>query len=617
MVGTRPERGYGKRPQGELPGRPGTLHQVFQGSEQFASLLVRQGVRVQEVVARTYGRGAWSQFSGRDLAAHLGRAAADWERQLGGLVHDTSQWAKEARCSLLFLTQNTYASMVAGMGALLAGFDVAFVPLQASQAEITRCLEVFGGCGLVTDRDELVGSLGGYGKPVFNLGGSVWIAQDPHPFPRAFELLRASRMVSRGGRLEDEPLVRRGRLGRVQFLSFGNDGFQRPEELDLDCFPFVAQSFLQHLGAPPGLFWQTMELLPTSTPLCHLAQVCVLLRNGILGFPHPPSSWEANVQVLRPTVLFTGPEGLGRVVQFADEVASRQQFRGKAPGGTGRLGKAQDFLQSWKAQKYPERFLGVSSRVLRRVSRFSAGRKLVDAATGDLRLIVHGLGPVAPSRADLLARYGVAVVETYGVTAACGLLSSNVFESPYAGVIGWPLPHVSFRLGSSSVLEYQFSQAGAQVFGGSAVAWRETGDMGQMSPKGFVICGRKKHLFLTAGGGILSPVQVEQMFRAHEWIRDVCLVGDKLPFLAALIALNPETYGEWLADPGPVEAKVMSVIASVNGNLPRNATIKKFLVLDRPFQEADGERLASGGLNRLRILETRRHQIQALYGLPG
>jgi long-chain acyl-CoA synthetase len=370
----------------------------------------------------------------------------------------------------------------------------------------------------------------------------------------------------------------------------------------------TAQNFIIHLQPPPGLFWKTLELVPPSNPFSHLSRFATLLRNGVLGFPNQASDWESNLRILRPTLLFASRPELESVVAHVEKIAQRPGFKARTTAG-GRIDQARAMLSSNRALKLPEAVFDAAGRVLRMVSRFAVGETFVDEAVGQLRCVVHGLAPAQESHVRCLERIGVPVVETYGVTAAAGLLSSNTFEAPHFNLIGSPLPHVSFRLGAHSLLEYKLATS---VFKDSGV-WQETGDVAQMTPFGFAITGRKKHLFVTAGGVTVSPVRLEGLFKEHEIIADACVVGDKMPYLAALIVLSPQAYADYQARTEEIKERVQDIVTAVNETLSRFATIKKFVVLDKPFLEQDGEKLSSGSLNRLKIYETRRALIENLY----
>jgi long-subunit acyl-CoA synthetase (AMP-forming) len=134
-----------------------------------------------------------------------------------------------------------------------------------------------------------------------------------------------------------------------------------------------------------------------------------------------------------------------------------------------------------------------------------------------------------------------------------------------------------------------------------------------MTPFGFKITGRRKHLFVTAGGLTISPVRLEQLLCEFQEILDACIVGDKMPYLSALVVLSADAQAEFRTEPEKIRDVLQQHIGRVNETLPRHATIKKFLVLEKPFQESLGEKLPTGSLNRLKINETRKSEIESLY----
>ena len=206
-------------------------------------------------------------------------------------------------------------------------------------------------------------------------------------------------------------------------------------------------------------------------------------------------------------------------------------------------------------------------------------------------------------------RLGIPVIESYGTTATAGVLSSTSYDAPTFNLIGSPLAHVVFRLGNNSTLEYKIN---SDLFE-HAQTWQETGDVVQMTAHGFAIAGREKHLFVTAGGMTVSPLRLERLLKDSPLVGDVCIVGDRMPYLAALIVLSQEASTEYRLDSERIKGEVAEAVAKVNETLPRNVTIKKFQILEKAFQENLGEKLPNGDINRLRIQETQNSIIQDLY----
>ena len=110
---------------------------------------------------------------------------------------------------------------------------------------------------------------------------------------------------------------------------------------------------------------------------------------------------------------------------------------------------------------------------------------------------------------------------------------------------------------------------------------------------------------------MVSPVRIEQAFRGEEPIEDACLVGDLMPYLVLLVVPSAHSLND--LDEPVLRDKIQDQINKVNESLPRNVTIKKFALLNRPFSEQEGEKLPNGSLNRHRIFESRKTDIQSLY----
>ncbi len=599
-------------------------NQLFKGSESFFDLLLKQSAKINYVTIRTYCNGAWHQLSGKDFCSHLGRAVEYWTNLLPLSERQHGQ-------SVILIGRNSYNSFVAMIGAVLAGLDVMCAPSQMSKSDLKWCLNYFKGVAIATDIDELASQLDGFSVPVLNISSAAWMPQDKHSEPQLLSLYREYKITGVSSLpikkdLEQSSDTTKEQIkvtltvvpenspwrsikpGRFSFVSFGHDGFQKPEILMADALVITAQNFIIHAEFPKQIFWKSMELMMPSNPFAHLSRYCAMLKNGIIGFPNPSTDWETNLRILRPSYIFASSPEMDQVCSFIDLVA-RRSIRNPRFQLSEKIEKIQNLLASNRAMKIPEGAFDIMKRSLRKASRFISGQSFLKEAVEDLRFIVHGLAPAQEVYVKNLEKLGIPVLESYGTTHAAGMLSSNLFHAAHYKVIGTPLPHVNFRLGAHSTLEYRLS---FPVFE-NAGKWEETGDVAQMTPFGFIITGRKRHLFVTLGGTVVSPVRLEQLLKEDEIISDVCVIGDKMPYLSALIVLNHNALADYRASPEKIKEQVQSIVNRVNESLPRNVTLKKFSILDKPFTEASGEKLTNGEINRLKIQETRANLISSLY----
>lgn len=641
-----------------------------QDARMFLRLLSRLWVRDDRVFVRNYGQGVWQQFSGRDFVAHLGRSAAGWEeflaeqqklktarseaQEAGRHTTRKQDFVRGGRACLMCVGTQTYASWITSYGALLAGADVFFAPEQLNDAELRDTCQQFSVDAIVCEPHQLLPRYKKLGLPVFHTVQATWAGDDGSAPPASvvgYNRLEEQRRQTRSGvtgpsgaaasgssshaDAADEAAARSGgsaegegadahtvaaehdshaeseggATGDLLFVSIGNDGYHKKVRLSFNAFMVAAQNFLLHVDVPASVQWQTIELMPLAHPFAHTARLAVLLKSGVLGFMNPDAEWDNNLGILQPSCLFVGPAELAMVADHVTEVRRRTVYRSRVALSEG-LSPARDYLQGARSLKLPPVLFGGASLALRAASRQIVGSGFTREATGNLRFIVHALSAAQRLPVRVMERVGVPVIETYGKTAACGLLSSNSFSHPHFNLIGSPLPHVSYRLAADSLLEYRLSSD----YFDDAGDWISSGDIAQMTPYGFSIVGRKEHQIRTRGGVVIFPARFERRLTDTDIIEQACIVGDSMPFLGALVVLSPEARAAYTREPDRIRAEIAQVVGEVNETLPRNGTLKKFEILDEPFLESRGEVLPNGAINRVRILETRHAVIRKIYG---
>jgi len=157
--------------------------------------------------------------------------------------------------------------------------------------------------------------------------------------------------------------------------------------------------------------------------------------------------------------------------------------------------------------------------------------------------------------------------------------------------------------------------------------WLHTGDLGELDDDGFLsITGRKKDLIITAAGKNVAPAVLEDRLRAH-WLVSQCLVvGDARPYIAVLVAADPETLAQWKTERGKPEAThaevvrdpefqaaIQAAVDEANKAVSRAEAIKKFAVLEEDFTEAGGQLTPTLKVRRQVVMEQYSAQIAALY----
>jgi long-subunit acyl-CoA synthetase (AMP-forming) len=490
----------------------------------------------------------------------------------------------------------TYADWMTSYGALLQGIDVFFAPEQLSGRELKLCLKTMGIVAVICDANLFAERYKNLGLPIYQTESRTWVPGDREPL--------AEPLGAEAGVQERQQV-----LGDLLFLSVGNDGYHRRVRLSLDAFMLVAQNFLLNLEAPSWFEWRSIEMVSPSHPFAHTMRLALLLKNGVVGFLNPSADWQANLEVLRPTCLFVGPTDMAQIAGHVTAVRRRSQHRSRVAMSEG-LGVVRKFLEGGRSFRLSPELYATVSKSIRKASQLVVGGGFMAEATGDVKFIVHGLAAANKNHVRTMDRLGIPVIETYGKTAACGVLASNTYEEPHLNLIGRPLAHVSFRLAEDSLLEYQLASSKFE----DGESWVPSGDVAQMTPFGYAIVGRKLHQITTRGGVVVSPALFEWKLTEGDLIAQACIVGDNLPFLGVLLVLAPEARVVFEQNPDAVREQVNQILDAVNETLPRDGTIKKFEILSVPFLETTGEILPNGAVNRVRILETRVDEIAKLYG---
>jgi long-chain acyl-CoA synthetase len=225
------------------------------------------------------------------------------------------------------------------------------------------------------------------------------------------------------------------------------------------------------------------------------------------------------------------------------------------------------------------------------------------------------------------------LIEGYGLTEG-GVLTLNPLDRPKSGSIGVALPGVELRLAEDGELLAKSATLFAGYYKDPASTaavlrdgWLCTGDIAEVDSGGYVyITGRKKELIVSSNGKKIYPARIEGLFKAEPIVNQVVLIGDRLPFVTALMTINvanAETLkgmepfkgrepGEVAVAP-PVVTEIQKAVARVNKQLAPFEQIRKFRILERDFSIETGELTPTMKVRRNRVLENNRELVSELY----
>jgi long-chain acyl-CoA synthetase len=166
---------------------------------------------------------------------------------------------------------------------------------------------------------------------------------------------------------------------------------------------------------------------------------------------------------------------------------------------------------------------------LRRLLFFPVQRKFGTNFTA----FVSGGAPLNPDLFAFWNSMGITVLEGYGLTETSPVLCVNTIDRQVAGSVGPPLPGVEVKLEEKEVLVrgdnvfpgyYENEQATRDAF--APDGWFRTGDLGEISPDGWLtIKGRGKELIVTGAGVNVYPDEVEAALNKISGVKESCVIG--------------------------------------------------------------------------------------------
>lgn len=257
-----------------------------------------------------------------------------------------------------------------------------------------------------------------------------------------------------------------------------------------------------------------------------------------------------------------------------------------------------------------------------------------------LRYAISGAAPISGDLLVFFAAIGVPILEVYGMTESTAVITANRPGRIRIGTVGQALPGVELRIAEDgeilargpNVTSGYLHRADATAEAIDGEGWLHTGDLGSLDADGYLtIVGRKKELIITAGGKNLSPNNIEEQIKPRSpIIAQVCAVGDRRPYLVALVVLDGETLPTWCTQQGipfdgiasvvdhpKVRAEVQRAIDEGNEHLANPERIRRFAILPDEWTAESAELTPSLKLKRSVIAERHTDTIEALYAEPA
>jgi long-chain acyl-CoA synthetase len=246
--------------------------------------------------------------------------------------------------------------------------------------------------------------------------------------------------------------------------------------------------------------------------------------------------------------------------------------------------------------------------------------KVKERLGGRLRVANSGGAPLGREIAEFFHSLDILILEGYGLSEVTTAATVNRPSAYRFGTVGKPLPGVELRIEADGEILIRSNTVFAGYYHDEA-ATRETidgegfvhtGDVGHIDDDGFlVITDRKKDIIVTAGGKNVAPQNLENDLKAHRIVSQAVVIGDRRPYVAALVTVDPDAVDGLDAD--AVRAAVQAAVDDVNAERSGFEQIKRFRVLPREFSIEEDEVTPTLKLRRKVILDHFAGEIDALY----
>jgi long-chain acyl-CoA synthetase len=402
---------------------------------------------------------------------------------------------------------------------------------------------------------------------------------------------------------EREQAVHGEDLATIVYTS-GSTGTPKGIELSHSNFVFIVKSGAQSM---PDILTKPGRRLLLFLPLAHVfaryMQLVSIYGNVTLGLSSNLKTILTDFQEFKPTFILAVPRIFEKVYNAASQKA-----------GSGLMGKifanAADTAVVWSKAQQSDEGIPTALNLKHALYNKLVYSSIMEVFGGQVEYAVSGGAPLNESIAHFFNGVGLPLLEGYGMTETCAPTSVNPTSGYKIGTIGIPLQGVTMGVSDSGELCIKSRAVCVGYHNHPEITdeqivdgWLHTGDLGSIDEHGFItLTGRKKDLIITAGGKNVSPSEVESSVMTSPVVSQCVLVGDRKPFIAAIISIDLEETNLWLKSEGAepvatlkqastnpiVYAEVERAVNKANDLVSRAESVRKFEIVPDEFTEENG-----------------------------
>ena len=444
-------------------------------------------------------------------------------------------------------------------------------------------------------------------------------------------IIEYGRAVSDAEFLEREQAVKGSDLATIVYTS-GSTGTPKGVELTHANFVFITYSGVNSM---PGIAMKPNRRLLLFLPLAHVfaryMQFFCFAGNVSLGLSSNLKTILADFKAFKPTFILAVPRIFEKIYNAASQKAGAG-FKGRV------FADATQTAYDWSHAQQSGGSIPLALNAKHALYNKLLYSSIMEVFGGHVEYAVSGGAPLDSSIAHFFNGVGLPLLEGYGMTETCAPSSVNPTEGYKIGTIGLPLQGVTMGVDEEGELCIKSPAVCAGYHNNPDVTkqqivdgWLHTGDLGSIDDDGFVsIVGRKKDLIITAGGKNVSPCEMEASIMTSPVVSQCVMIGDRKPFIAAIISLDLAETNLWLESKGAeqaadldeasknpiVRAEVERAVNKANELASRAESIRKFEIVPDEFTEENGLVTPSMKARRQAVVEHYRTLIDKVIYVP-
>ena len=444
-------------------------------------------------------------------------------------------------------------------------------------------------------------------------------------------IIEYGRAVSDAEFLEREQTVKGSDLATIVYTS-GSTGTPKGVELTHANFVFITYSGVNSM---PDIAMKPNRRLLLFLPLAHVfaryMQFFCFAGNVSLGLSSNLKTILADFKAFKPTFILAVPRIFEKIYNAASQKAGAG-FKGRV------FADATQTAYDWSHAQQSGGSIPLALNAKHALYNKLVYSSIMEVFGGHVEYAVSGGAPLDSSIAHFFNGVGLPLLEGYGMTETCAPSSVNPTEGYKIGTIGLPLQGVTMGVDEEGELCIKSPAVCAGYHNNPDVTkhqivdgWLHTGDLGSIDDDGFVsIVGRKKDLIITAGGKNVSPCEMEASIMTSPVVSQCVMIGDRKPFIAAIISLDLAETNLWLESKGAeqvadldeasknpiVRAEVERAVNKANELASRAESIRKFEIVPDEFTEENGLVTPSMKARRQAVVEHYRTLIDKVIYVP-